>query len=69
MHEVVYGATSLTVGAASAARLSELVQGHWAIENRLHYTAPAVGAGVGVIKRCAKTGIMCGWELHPKRWQ
>lgn len=37
MHEVVYGVTSLTVREASAARLLQLVRGHWAIENRLHY--------------------------------
>ena len=69
MHEVVYGVTSLTVREASAARLLEHERGHWAIENRLHYTAPAVGAGVDGIKRGAKIGIMCGGELHPKRWQ
>ena len=68
MHEVVYGVTSLTIREASAARLLELVRGHWAIENRLHYTAPAVGAGVGAIKRCMKTSIMCEWERHPRQW-
>ncbi len=33
----VYGVTSLTRAEASPARLQELVRGHWAIENRLHY--------------------------------
>jgi predicted transposase YbfD/YdcC len=37
MHEVVYGVTSLTAREANAARLLELVRGHWGIENRLHY--------------------------------
>ncbi len=37
MHEVVYGVTSLTAQKADAARLLELVRGHWAIVNRLHY--------------------------------
>jgi predicted transposase YbfD/YdcC len=37
MHEVVYGVTSLTAQEANAARLLELVRGHWGIENRLHY--------------------------------
>jgi predicted transposase YbfD/YdcC len=36
-HEVVYGLTSLTAAEASPARLLELVRGHWAIENGLHY--------------------------------
>lgn len=35
--ETVYGVTSLTRAEASPARLGELVRGHWAIENRLHY--------------------------------
>ena len=68
-HEVVDRVTSLTVREASAVRLLELVRGHWAIENRLHYIAPAVGAGVGAIKQCAKTGIMCEWEQRPRQWQ
>ncbi len=34
-HEVRYAITSLT--AASAARLLQLIRGHWQIENRLHY--------------------------------
>jgi predicted transposase YbfD/YdcC len=37
MHEVVYGVTSLTTQEADAARLLEIVRGHWSIENRLHY--------------------------------
>jgi predicted transposase YbfD/YdcC len=37
MHEVVYGVTSLTAQEADAARLLEIVRGHWSIENRLHY--------------------------------
>lgn len=37
MHAVVYGVTSLTAREANAARLLELVRGHWGIENRLHY--------------------------------
>lgn len=35
--ETVYGLTSLTRAEASPARLLELVRGHWAIENSLHY--------------------------------
>jgi len=37
MHEVVYGVTSLNAQEANATRLLEIVRGHWAIENRLHY--------------------------------
>jgi hypothetical protein len=32
-----YGVTSLAPAAASPARLQELIRGHWAIENRVHY--------------------------------
>ena len=35
--EVAYAVTSLTSKEASAGRLLELVRGHWAIENQLHY--------------------------------
>jgi len=35
--DVVYGVTSLTAAEASPPRLLELVRGHWAIENGLHY--------------------------------
>jgi len=35
--EVVYGITSLSPQAASAARLLDLVRAHWRIENRLHW--------------------------------
>lgn len=35
--EVSYGITSLKREEASAARLMEIVRGHWAIENGLHY--------------------------------
>lgn len=35
--EVSYGVTSLAPAAASPARLQELIRGHWAIENRVHY--------------------------------
>ena len=35
--EVVGGITSLSRSAADAARLLELVRGHWEIENRLHW--------------------------------
>jgi predicted transposase YbfD/YdcC len=35
--EVSYGVTSLRSEEASAARLMEIVRGHWAIENGLHY--------------------------------
>jgi predicted transposase YbfD/YdcC len=35
--EVVYGITSLTPAQASPERLLEVVRGHWAIENGLHY--------------------------------
>jgi hypothetical protein len=36
-HEVVWGITSLGRDEADAARLLDLVRGHWGIENRLHY--------------------------------
>lgn len=35
--EVSYGVTSLTRAEAPAARLMEIVRGHWGIENGLHY--------------------------------
>ena len=35
--EVSYGVTSLSPAQASPARLLELIRGHWAIENRVHY--------------------------------
>lgn len=35
--EYVYGITSLTPKRANTFRLLELIRGHWAIENRLHY--------------------------------
>jgi predicted transposase YbfD/YdcC len=35
--EVSYGVTSLTREEATAARLMEIVRGHWGIENGLHY--------------------------------
>lgn len=35
--EFAYGVTSLTAREASADRLSQLVRGHWEIENRVHY--------------------------------
>ena len=34
---VVYAITSLPFAQASPARLSDLLRGHWAIENGLHY--------------------------------
>jgi predicted transposase YbfD/YdcC len=34
---VVYAVTSLTFAQAGPARLADLIQGHWAIENGLHY--------------------------------
>jgi predicted transposase YbfD/YdcC len=34
---VVYAVTSLTFAQASPARLADLLRGHWAIENGLHY--------------------------------
>ena len=34
---VVYAVTSLTFAQASPARLTDLIRGHWAIENGLHY--------------------------------
>jgi predicted transposase YbfD/YdcC len=33
----VYGVTSLGLAQASPARLADLLRGHWAIENGLHY--------------------------------
>lgn len=36
-HEIVYGLTSLTPAQADAARLLQLVRGHWRIENRSHW--------------------------------
>ena len=35
--EVSYGISSLSAHQASPARLLELIRGHWAIENRVHY--------------------------------
>jgi predicted transposase YbfD/YdcC len=35
--EEVYGITSLTRAEADAARLLDILRGHWGIENRLHY--------------------------------
>ena len=35
--QLVYGITSLTPKRADPARLLELTQGHWVIENRLHW--------------------------------
>jgi predicted transposase YbfD/YdcC len=35
--EVVHGITSLNPERADAKRLLELIRGHWAIENELHY--------------------------------
>ena len=35
--EVSYGITSLPAAKASPGRLLELIRGHWAIENRVHY--------------------------------
>ncbi|OGK81975.1 MAG: hypothetical protein A2X36_12420 [Elusimicrobia bacterium GWA2_69_24] len=35
--EVSYAVSSLPAHTASPARLLELVRGHWAIENRVHY--------------------------------
>lgn len=35
--EMVYGFTSLTPAQADPGRLLELIRGHWAIENRLHW--------------------------------
>jgi predicted transposase YbfD/YdcC len=34
---VVYAVTSLTFAQAGPARLADLIRGHWAIENGLHY--------------------------------
>ena len=34
---VVYAVTSLTFAQASPARLADLLRGHWAIENGLHW--------------------------------
>jgi hypothetical protein len=34
---IVYAVTSLTFAQASPARLADLLRGHWAIENGLHY--------------------------------
>lgn len=35
--EIIYVVTSLTWGQATPAHLADLVRGHWAIENRVHY--------------------------------
>jgi hypothetical protein len=48
-HEVVYGVTRLTAQEAGAKRRLEITRSHWGIENGLHYTAPAVGAGVAAM--------------------
>jgi predicted transposase YbfD/YdcC len=34
---IIYAITSLTFAQASPARLADLIRGHWAIENGLHY--------------------------------
>jgi len=44
--EVEFGITSLIRQKASPSRLLEIRRAHWGIEAGLHYTAPAVGAGV-----------------------
>ena len=36
-YQTVYGLTNLTPKQASAARLLEIIQRHWRIENRLHW--------------------------------
>lgn len=36
-HEIAWGVTDLGPEEADAARLGELVRGHWGIETRLHY--------------------------------
>ena len=35
--ETVYAVTSLAWGKVSPSRLAEIIRGHWAIENRVHY--------------------------------
>jgi predicted transposase YbfD/YdcC len=35
--ETVYAVTSLTASQASAAELADIIRGHWAIEDRLHW--------------------------------
>jgi predicted transposase YbfD/YdcC len=52
--EVEYGITSLTRQKASPAHLLRLRRTHWGIETGLHYTAPAVGAGVAGMLPCGK---------------
>ena len=47
--EVEFGITSLTRQEASPAHLLRLRRAHWGIETGLHYTAPAVGAGVAAM--------------------
>jgi hypothetical protein len=54
-HEIVYSITSLAAELASPHQLLQMLRSYWKIENCLHYTAPAVGAGVRVMLLCMKT--------------
>jgi len=62
--EIVFGVTSLSPKQAGPQALSELVRGHWCIENRLHYVRDftfdedrsqvRTGAGQGNVKVLVK---------------
>ena len=47
--EVEFGITSLIRKAASPEQLLHIRRRHWGIETGLHYTAPAMGAGVAAM--------------------
>ena len=47
--ELVYGLTSLPPARANPHKLLSLLREYWGIENGLHYTVPAVGAGAAVM--------------------
>ena len=67
----IYAITSLTFAQASPARLADLLRGHWAIENGLHYArdtafaedASQVRTGAGPhVMACLRNlaiGVLC----------
>ena len=57
--EVVYGITSLGAGRADAGRLLGLNQGHWGIENGLHYRRDVtMGEDASRVRRGAAPQVM-----------
>ena len=57
--EVVHGITSLSPERADARRLLELIRGHWAIENELHYRRDVtLGEDASQIKKGVAPQVM-----------